>query len=176
MSVRYLLPCSCGQQVPVAASQAGGTVVCEACQATIEAPRLGELRELPVAEPEQAPPSDWNFRKGAVSTLLILAGLLAAGAGWFAASEPAPPEPFDIASRMEAVESTVESMTPLELWQSYVTYYEPMSRFGMYEANSPNDANTQRVIAAKRMYRNTLLIAAGVFVLLAAIAYPLLPK
>lgn len=176
MSVRYLLPCSCGQTVPVGASQAGGTVRCGACEASLEVPRLGELRDLPTAEPEKADTGGWSFRLGVVSCFLILAGLLAAGGGWFAATEPKEPEPFDIAARMEAVETGVENMTPVELWQSYVNYYAPMGQFGIQEAKSPQDAYTQQAIETHRRYRNLLLMSAGGLVLLSAITYPLLPK
>ncbi|TWU58684.1 hypothetical protein Poly51_14630 [Rubripirellula tenax] len=47
----HLLTCpECQVSVPVATSQAGGRTQCSGCQAILEIPTLGQLRQLPVAE------------------------------------------------------------------------------------------------------------------------------
>lgn len=51
--MRYLLPCECGQKIPVSAGQAGQAVVC-ACQRSVTVPKLRELRQLPPASDSQA--------------------------------------------------------------------------------------------------------------------------
>ncbi len=45
MSAKYLLPCPCGQRIPVEPSQAGETVCC-CCGATLEVPTMREIRQL----------------------------------------------------------------------------------------------------------------------------------
>ena len=61
-SMRYLLPCSCGQSVGVEFRQAGGQVRC-ACGRVLEVPSLRTIRQL---EPEVAPPG----RRGRASILV----------------------------------------------------------------------------------------------------------
>ena len=46
MSICYLLPCSCGNSVPVESHQAGGSVNCT-CGQSLNVPSLRDLRELP---------------------------------------------------------------------------------------------------------------------------------
>ncbi|MFM7843509.1 MAG: hypothetical protein ACKPEY_04670 [Planctomycetota bacterium] len=50
--MRYLLPCECGQKIPVSAGQAGQAIAC-ACQRSVSVPQLRELRQLPVATDSQ---------------------------------------------------------------------------------------------------------------------------
>ncbi len=45
MKPRYLLPCSCGREIPIEVGQAGQVVHCQ-CGATLEAPTLLRLKSL----------------------------------------------------------------------------------------------------------------------------------
>jgi len=61
---RYLLPCPCGRQVPVARRQAGETVRC-ACGESLEVPTLLRLTRLPRAAepaPGAASGATWGLR------------------------------------------------------------------------------------------------------------------
>lgn len=111
-----------------------------------------------------------------VSFLVLVTAALAAAAGWFATTVPAPPEPFDPTARMEMFDSGVENMTPVQLWQSYHAYYEPMARRGMQQADSPREQMINSAIATSLLYRNILLAAAGVFALITIIAFVAIPK
>jgi hypothetical protein len=53
VKAKYLLPCSCGRQVPVEASQAGQQILCE-CGAAVEVPAMRGLAQLERATPESA--------------------------------------------------------------------------------------------------------------------------
>ncbi len=53
MRTRYLLPCSCGQEIPVESSQAGQEIRC-ACGALVEVPTLRDLSRLERTPPEPA--------------------------------------------------------------------------------------------------------------------------
>jgi hypothetical protein len=70
--MQYLLPCECGRKIPVAASQAGETVVCE-CGRSLSAPKLRELRQLETQAVEEDRPGGraWSPLQG---------GLFVAGA------------------------------------------------------------------------------------------------
>jgi hypothetical protein len=50
MTKRYLLPCTCGKQIPVEPTQAGDTIHCD-CGLPLDVPSLMEMRRL---EPEES--------------------------------------------------------------------------------------------------------------------------
>ena len=52
MSQKYLLPCSCGKEVLIETSQAGGNVLCE-CERSLKIPTLLQMKRLPLAEEAQ---------------------------------------------------------------------------------------------------------------------------
>jgi hypothetical protein len=88
MSVKYLLPCSCGRTVPVEVRQSGLDVRCE-CGATLVVPVLRDLKQLAV-QPESSArrPFDgaalWTWRQQyrGIAVLLLLGGLGIAAFGW----------------------------------------------------------------------------------------------
>lgn len=168
MSVRYLLPCSCGKTVSVSPSQAGGTAACD-CGARLEVPRLGEMRQLPTDESVAATAAGWGFRQGVLTAGLMLAAALAAGAGWFAAVEPEPPAPPDAVARQAAVERQVDAMSPRDLHRLLIQVYEPLAKRGFKEAKSPADVATLQRIDECRLYRNVLLGAAGAVVVVSLV-------
>jgi hypothetical protein len=79
----HLLPCpSCQASIPVSPSQAGDTVACPSCHQSVDIPKLGELRQLPLAEPV-GEAVDVGQPAGAESSRLaqtgfVLSGLVAA--------------------------------------------------------------------------------------------------
>ena len=80
MATRYLVPCSCGEQLKVEATQAGLSVTCR-CGAATELPTLAGLRQYPLAETEAepSPKGTWGARQGllALGLMLIAASFLA---------------------------------------------------------------------------------------------------
>lgn len=74
----YLLPCTCGETVPVATSQAGETVAC-ACGRALAVPTMREVRRLQPAPNDQpaAPRPSWSALQGVLfvtGILLLLIG------------------------------------------------------------------------------------------------------
>ena len=68
MEGRYLLPCSCGQEIPVEPRQAGQEIRCD-CGASLEVPTMLGMAALEKApsEPSHTPPSaPWGIRQGIV--------------------------------------------------------------------------------------------------------------
>lgn len=176
MSTRYLLGCSgCGKSVPVSPSQAGGTAVCE-CGARLDVPRLGEMRGLPVESAAAEATAGWGFRNGVLSAGLLVAGALAAGAGWFAAAEPDPPAPPDLVARQASVERQLDAMPPAALFRLYTDVYKPLTDRGFQEVKSPEDVATLRRIDECRLYRNVLLGAAGAVVVVTLVLFGVAPK
>ena len=79
MEGRYLLPCSCGQKIPVEPRQAGQEIRCD-CGASLEVPTMLGMAALEKApsEPSHTPPSaPWGIRQGIVllGTVIVLLAL-----------------------------------------------------------------------------------------------------
>lgn len=176
MSARYLLPCSCGQDVSISSSQAGGTVACD-CGQQLAIPRLGELRQLPVeADSTAVGAKGWSFRFGAASAALVAATLLGAVAGWFAVTEPAPPEPFNPAARQAFVDRQLDSSSPAELFRLLKTVYEPLADKGLVKAEPPANKRIEEQIAQSRAFQFGLGTSAGIAAVMAVVALFALPK
>lgn len=100
MRIKYLLPCSCGREIPIEATQAGEEVVC-ACGAKLEVPTLLKLNTLkrvgiPAESPKRRPArAAWGVRQQ-----LILIGILiaAAGAAWAVWLYVTAPPRIDVSS------------------------------------------------------------------------------
>ena len=176
MSVRYLLPCSCGESVSVAPSQAGGTVVCPSCGNSLETPRLRDLVQLPVEETEAVSSAGWSPRQGVLTAGLLLAATLAGLGAWAASNEPAPQAPVDLSAREAMVEKNLDQLSATDLWRSYYAFYEPMTRLGLQQQESPRDAALREAILASQLNQSVLFIAAGVIAAAAFVLFALMPK
>jgi len=73
----YLLPCTCGQKLPVTEGQSGAQVKCD-CGREQEVPRVRELRHL--RQVTATPATNWGWRQA-----LVFAGLTASLIGFVAA-------------------------------------------------------------------------------------------
>ena len=119
MPVKYLLECSCGNKIPVVASQAGQSVTCS-CGQVLDVPTLMKLKQLETIE--DAPnrgsslsnpdvPSNWGIAQGLITIglLITIASLI-----WLVyvitKKPPAPKEIF----KTEIIEQRIDDMTLLE--------------------------------------------------------------
>jgi hypothetical protein len=123
--MRYLLPCECGRQIPIATSQAGETLSCE-CGRSPTAPKLRELRQLPAAPDSDAPPPSrgaWTRQQGVVfasGLILFLLGATIFGVTWFQRSTLRTEPPRIVPELLAAHLAEVDRNTPLqnlEIWQ-----------------------------------------------------------
>ncbi len=93
MTAKYLLPCQCGQQLPVDVSQAGLTISCT-CGTKVAVPTLRGLRALPqvAADDDNRPKAAaWGPREG-MALIGVLIALIGLGmAGWFFFTPPPRP-------------------------------------------------------------------------------------
>jgi hypothetical protein len=81
MATKYLLPCDCGQLIPIEGSQAGQPLTCS-CGQTLVAPGMRAMRELKPqqteVDPEKRSEGQWNpiagttFVAGAVVAVVAL--------------------------------------------------------------------------------------------------------
>lgn len=166
---KYLLPCACGQNVPVDIGQAGREVVCT-CGATMEVPPLRKLRHLPAAvAAAERPTSTWNSRSGTVTALLVLASLPAAWAIWSRLSEPTI-EPFDAAVRRQVVDEGLDKLTPFAAWELWVARYRPLAESGFAVLEHPHTAQIEQFVTKQRFLQKVLLAVAGILAGTAAVA------
>lgn len=182
MAARYLLTCECGSTTAVSTSQAGDRIRCD-CGKELEVPTLRKLNDLPREAPTDGKGrsslgagSSWGLRQGIFTVGLIVSLLLAGGAGWFMAIEPAPPTPFDLEARSASLDIGIDRLSPLQVWTMWKSDYEPLALFGFKKVESPADAYVKKKIEICQLYRNILGIAAGSVLALSALLYAVLPK
>lgn len=82
---KYLLPCTCGREIPVEGTQAGQQVRCQ-CGVELEVPTLLNLTRLKPAAPPAAAPrrvrSGWGWRQRLVLVGLAIMTVGTVWAGW----------------------------------------------------------------------------------------------
>jgi hypothetical protein len=120
MSVRYRLPCSCGQTVLVERSQAGLSVACS-CGKQLEVPTIRGLAQLDTVQsaPDQL---GWTAQYGLLLIGVLIALFAAGTAGWRVVKQG--PDLFSessIDATMKEHFAQIEKMPPGDvvlLWQS----------------------------------------------------------
>ncbi len=118
MSATYLLPCTCGKQLPIERRQAGENVVCT-CGATVQAPtllRMSDLEVVPEEVDDRPAPSAWNW-----SHRLILAGavlVFAAIVLGLLLQTARPIAPADVIDP-EHIRATANSFSPVASWSTW---------------------------------------------------------
>ncbi len=79
MAVRYSFECpECHAPVELSATQAGQEMSCASCPATFSAPRLGDIKKLPVIGVDQSGPAKRRNSGTQVKSWLFTGGLLLA--------------------------------------------------------------------------------------------------
>ena len=121
-AMRYLLPCSCGNNVTIDPSQAGMAVSCQ-CGKSLEVPTLREIRQLEPAEdsgPARAMPTKdkkagWSAWRGAIFSVGVTILLLSLCAVVWAAYARTPY--LEMQSPPSLAEVPVDES--LLLWQDF---------------------------------------------------------
>ncbi len=84
MSTRFLLPCSCGESIPVTRSQSGLDVTCPQCQRQQRVPKLAQLQTLPQLR-DESNESSWGTAQLIVfiGLVVFLCGVALAAWKWY---------------------------------------------------------------------------------------------
>ncbi|MGD9647103.1 MAG: hypothetical protein AB7U73_15440 [Pirellulales bacterium] len=155
MSVRYRLPCGCGQEVLVERSQAGLPVSCS-CGATLEVPTIRGLADLETVHTESQR-NEWTTQYGLLLLGLLVAFAAGGAAFWRIATQPPDvfsEEQIDLFMTQKAAE--IDKMTPseaLEAWQHF--------RAGPYVEDTREE---QRYYAQRAAYARWNWVLAGISV------------
>ena len=130
MSTKYLLPCTCGERLPVDAAQAGQQVRCP-CGAELEVPTLLQLKQLVAVAPlvgARRRPIAWGPRQAVMLLGAILAVLGISWAAWCLAARPrfvanrlAPWDALNLWERLKAGIDTPPAA--VEDWMENVRQY-----------------------------------------------------
>jgi len=114
VTVKYLLPCACGQKVLVEPRQAGESIVC-ACGSPLDVPTLLGITALERVEEEpepQASPGQWGKRQRLLLLGTVVFALAVAGWIWLLMHQPKSPFSVD-------PEQIRQSAQTLRVWQSW---------------------------------------------------------
>lgn len=166
MADQYLLPCpQCGQEIEIAPPQAGSTITCTNCDHAFDGPRLGELKQLPLADSRtqrqgQTLPSQGSALKRVLFTVgLAMAVLLGAAGGglyYFAGSIE---NSFD--SQVQIQEATNQAAT-LTLEQIYLATRQMEIDPGLGEFKEPQFISNNRQASILKMFAWGLMALAAV--------------
>ena len=178
MANRYLLPCSCGKKLPVAATQAGETIVCT-CGNRITVPTLRGLRELKqetAASTAAAPPARrWSAVQGYMFSLGILTAIVGGAIGayqLFMTFQLKPHTVDQTAAANASMDADVDKMSPLETLEEW----QHATEHGLGNDGSPGWVEAQKLAAGYRRNAVAAFIVAGLGVLALAAALFLKPS
>jgi hypothetical protein len=152
MTQHFLLPCSCGQRVRVAASQAGGRVAC-VCGKSLDVPTMRGVRQLEPAPAESkvAARPAWSPVHGAA----FAAGLAMAGIGlvliafYLLQYARVVGHTRDFSPEVLAAEAAhIDRLTPLELLSEWSEVLE----HGLGEPSAPPWVTAQKMITGYRAW------------------------
>ncbi len=123
MPTSYLLPCSCGQKVPVDLRQAGEVVECS-CGTSLDVPTMLKMATLEPAQPAPGsprPPKVWGVRQS-LSLLGVVLFLTALGLAAFKLYDRPPHPVFDRPEMSpEAIRRQSRALTPFQSRQAWQT-------------------------------------------------------
>jgi hypothetical protein len=139
---RYLLPCECGESLPVEKTQAGQSIVCK-CGRSVDIPSLRGLRELEVCEaaPQAVARPSWTPTKGtffAGGIILAIVGTFVAAYGFTMRSfvnTAAPPQ-----EQIDAWVQEIDDWNASQMW----SFWTQARQMGLPPVVSPH------VVAARQ--------------------------
>jgi hypothetical protein len=162
MTTKYLLPCGCGEELPIDIGQAGQNIVCK-CGRTIEAPTLRGIRQLtpaPVSDESKGARGGaaWRPGQGVAFALGVLTTVVALAVGaerFYRRAALDTVDRFPDSGAM--VDERIDGMPVDELWDFWIR----ILRDGLGAQETP-----QHVLARRRYDELTthiflLLIAAA---------------
>ena len=169
--MHYLLPCQCGQKLPVDTSQAGLPVRC-ACGAELQVPTLRGLAALERATETSLgkPAGEWGPRQAAAFLgLSILAIALAVATALWLTFPKFPEFHFGPLDR-QAIEDQINSLKPQDSFE----YFEKLRQEFPPEGELQPIADYQQKATAHRRYLLGAAAAAalGVLVILGSFLAP----
>ncbi len=167
----YLLPCACGEKIPVTASQAGQSVRCS-CGVQLEVPTLRGLRDLVRGDLAQGdssvrPAHSWNNRHRATFVFVVLAVVAFATGGYLALSLPPAATP----ATDQEISEAFENGSTGEVFASYQELKKGIAFV------PPGETTIQKYVEKRDslVWGVRIVLGLGVLALVAAAAVALVP-
>lgn len=165
--MKHFLPCrQCEAQLIVTSKDAGRDLVCETCGAQQQAPSLGAIRQLPVAEAAVAAPGrKWSTLQGAAfggGLILLVAGLIGLYV-YYPRYQSASADLQEILgeggefpdfSDLTPVETTFKEMPASQLWSEWRVALRQNT--DVYMPTEP-----RRILDLKEMFYRSILLYGG---------------
>ena len=119
MRTRYLLPCSCGQKIPIEPRQAGEVISCD-CGASQNAPTMREMTRLEEAAPDPTAgeAATWGVRQAIVLLGGIMLVVAIVPAVFLYLEFPTKPKPPTVESIREDA-ATSSPLVALKTWHLF---------------------------------------------------------
>ncbi|MBN1910710.1 MAG: hypothetical protein JW818_13275 [Pirellulales bacterium] len=167
MSLTYLLPCPCGQKIPVETTLAGESVVCRQCGQTVEVPTLLRLKQLEMVSIEDSK-SAWGTRQ---KVFLVGLVIIAAGIGvtvWCLLTWPL--SPADQITHDHLVQY-IDNFTLLGTYREWETLRRGVTPF-------PGEEKYHAAVTHHQFWLVVcgLILVAGVVVLIVGFSIPSQPR
>jgi hypothetical protein len=111
----HLLPCSCSATIEIGPGQAGGTVVCRQCGASVPVPKLRDFRDLEAAPAPRSPSAGrWSWPHAS----LLVGAMVATLAGVAAAVVGATPRSMLDTGAIQAAVAAADDRSIIMAWKS----------------------------------------------------------
>lgn len=155
---QYLLPCSCGANIPVSRSQAGMSLPCPQCAKSLDVPTIRNMASL--AAISDAPKKAKSSRAPIwLGPLAALAFLVAAAAFFYCGSlvweryqilSSLAEQKVDLTITEEVFLADLRRMASESLPSDTWDYWNVMVRQGLSEANPPDLFRIKRYLESKK--------------------------
>ena len=155
---QYLLPCSCGANIPVSRSQAGMSLPCPQCAKILDVPTIRNMAALPAISdtPEKAKSSRapiWLGPVAAIAFLVAVAAFFYCGSlVWerYQILSSLAAQKIGLAITEEDFLSDLRKMasesSPADTWD----YWNVMVRRGLSDANPPDVFRVKRYLESQK--------------------------
>jgi hypothetical protein len=173
MNSHFLLPCECGQTIPIQLSQAGQSIQC-GCGRTLSVPNMRGIRQLQTADaiPTKSPSTrTWNPTRGlifGIGAISILIGCIVIGYNYpsYRYASAYRPSEDDLQQSLKAIDDS----PPEDLWKMW----HDASKHGMGDHESSFFVGARR--ATRRFQRfvitGAVLLGLGVICVTAPLVIP----
>ncbi len=126
MTVKYLLPCDCGERVVIELGQAGQRVAC-VCGKELTVPTMRGIKVLETAPDEAPVPSrdgNWNATRGAVFAIGLTLSVIAFGIAGYYVFQRSRLETQEYEwDRPDLANQQIDDMNDLQTYYLWMNYY-----------------------------------------------------
>lgn len=137
----YLLPCACGNQIPIEPTDAGLTVTCS-CGATVKVPNTRSIFALPqlnsgISDESAAAAGRWGLRNQLLTAGLVCVLLGGIATSYLVYSRPA--NPADSMADFEVDRMPFNAL--LGLWEQFQDGFQPINTLPVVAYEQARDEN-----------------------------------